>query len=451
MGRKKPRWADKPEFAWTPEPPLRFEPGASADFSAGTRSAPGAQDARPVAAPAPSLRNRTLNAPALVWRLSLGLAQGLILSALLYGRARHWWPDNDFVAGLILAMAFSPLLLVQGLGRVRMRTLLIWTATITLALVGLGVYQHWRAAGDTSLVAFWPTAAAAIFLFVGQSLLLAHADGGPLQYRALYESSWGLAIQLVLGSLCGACLWTIPLIFPVTEFAILPVMALATALVFQFADRVTFAEIEGAVTFVSTGVVLILISFSTFAALFWSLTRWLPPFALSAAAGLLMVVSINASYRNGDWRPGWRRRLEFSGAILLLPLAALCLMALWSRVASFGFTGPRVIALALALLLAAYALAYAGAALISLGGGRAMERLEIANLMMAFVVMAVMAAIASPLADPVRLAVAEQSWRLTHAAVAPGKFDYAYLRNSGLRFGHEALKHLAAPLPAGSP
>jgi len=102
-----------------------------------------------------------------------------------------------------------------------------------------------------------------------------------------------------------------------------------------------------------------------------------------------------------------------------------------------------VVAAALVLLLSAYALAYAGAALISLGGGRAMERLETGNRVMAFVVISMMAAMVTPLADPVRLAAEEQSWRLAHGAVTPGKFDYTWLRKSGLRFGHDALRQLA--------
>ena len=134
-----------------------------------------------------------------------------------------------------------------------------------------------------------------------------------------------------------------------------------------------------------------------------------------------MIAAINASYRNGEWRPGWRRRLEFAGAILLLPTATLSAIALQARVASLGFTADRVLAAALVLLLLAYALAYAGAALISLGGGRAMERLETGNRIMAFVVIGILAAMVTPLADPVRLAVAEQSWRLAHGAVAAGQ------------------------------
>ena len=85
------------------------------------------------------------------------------------------------------------------------------------------------------------------------------------------------------------------------------------------------------------------------------------------------------------------------------------------------------------------ALAYAGAALLSLGGGRWMERIESVNLPLAFVVMSLCATLASPLGDPVRLAVANQNWRMLHGRIAPEAFDYAYLRHSGLRFGRAVL------------
>lgn len=98
-----------------------------------------------------------------------------------------------------------------------------------------------------------------------------------------------------------------------------------------------------------------------------------------------------------------------------------------------------MIATACVLLLWAYALTYAGAALISLSGGRWMERIERANLAMAFVAMSLFATLASPLGDPVRLAVANQNWRMAHGRVAPQAFDTGYLRRSGLRFGRDVL------------
>ena len=379
------------------------------------------------------------------------MTQWATLAAALYGRDRHWLPDNGAVAGLVMMAALAPLLLLQGLGGMPRRTLLLWAAGAAVFLFGLGVYQHWRAAGDASPSGIALTAMAGAILFIGQSLLLAHGGRENVRYRALYRASWGLTIQLMLCGLCAGALWMVWRVFPITGFAALAILTVAAALIMQFLDRLALRRIEAGLVYILTGTLPFALVFSMLGILLWSLTHWLPPLAFSAAAAALIIVGINASYRDGEWRPQWRRRLEFAGALLLLPLVTLCALALQMRVAGFGFTDTRVMALALVLLLSAYALVYAGAALISLGGGRAMERIETANLVMAFVVISVLTAMATPLADPVRLAVAEQSWRLSHGIVAPDKFDCRYLRKSGLRFGREALAHLPAPPPPPPP
>lgn len=446
MGKKRPRWADKPEFAWTPEPPLRFEPRVSAEFSPEPEFPPIAAGIPLLPSPWSQPPNQTLRIPRWLQRLMIALGQSLLLIVLLYGRDHHWWPDNGVVAGLLMALLLAPLLPIQGLGRIPARALLAWTLGAAIFLFGLGFYQHWRVAGgDAGTSGIWLAAMAGVILSIGQSLLLAHAKCRPVVYRALYLASWDLAAQLALCGLCAAGLWSIWRIFPMTGFATLLVMALVVALVSQFLDRTVLRTFQMGFVLALTVILPAVILLSASLILVWSLTRWLPPFALSAAVGLIMIAALNASYRNGEWRPGWRRRLEFAGAILLLPMATLSAIALQARVASFGFTAGRVVAMALVLLLVAYALTYAGAALISLGGGRAMERLETGNRIMAFVIISILAAMVTPLADPVRLAVAEQSWRLGHSAVPPGKFDYGWLRKSGLRFGHEALQRLAAP------
>jgi hypothetical protein len=450
MGKKRPGWLNKPELAWTPEPPLRFEPHVSAEFAPEPEFTPTAAGIELPALPSPwsPPRNQTLRVPRWLQRLMIALGQSFLLIVLLFGRDHRWWPDNGVVAGLLMVLLLAPLLPIQGLGRISARALLAWTLGAAIFLFGLGLYQHWRAAGgDAGPSSVWLGAMAGAILFIGQSLLLAHARCRPVVYRALYQASWDLTAQLALCGFCAAGLWSVWRLLPMTGFAALFVMALAVALVSQILDRTVLRTLQTGFALALTAILPVVLLLSASLILVWSLSRWLPPFALSAAAGILMIVALNASYRDGKWRPGWRRRLEFAGAILLLPLATLSAIALQTRVASFGFTADRVVAMALVLLLFAYALVYAGDALISLGGGRAMERLETGNRVMAFVVISILAAMVTPLADPVRLAVAEQSWRLAHGAVPPGKFDYAWLRKSGLRFGHEALQRLAAPAP----
>jgi hypothetical protein len=463
MEPKRPRWVDKPEFDWTPETPLRFEPSAASESDLEPWVAAPRLEPANDPLPHPANRNRANFAP----RLALGLGQGLMLAALFYCRDHDLWPDHwlggGSLAGLIMALTFAPALLVQGLGRIATRPLLIWTLCAALGLAALGFYHHWRIEGaDADHSGLWLAGLVTVFLLIGQSLLLGHSRSGPgpVRYAVLYESSWRLVIEVALCGLFALLVWGV---WSVGEGPLragswtlshlgLPLVTVSLAAAAQWRSGTTLHLLKrGAVT-AFTSALPVWILLASFTILFGSLTSWQTPFAVCGTEGLLLVIAINASYRGGgEWRPQWRRRAEFTGAFLLLPLTVLAAIALQARIAHFGFTAPRIVAAAALLLLSAYALTYAGAALISLGGGRWMQRIENVNLLMAFVALSLIATLLSPLGDPVRLAVASQSWRVAHAQVAPEAFDYAYLRNSGLRFGQAALARMAKDkrAPAG--
>jgi hypothetical protein len=471
MEKKRPRWVDKPEFAWTPETPLHFEPTASTKVPAEPDTAPAIVDARfpesatapretrPANDPLPPAANSNRPAYLLVPRLGVGLAQGLVLSALFAIRDFNLWPGSAaaLLAGLTLATGFMPLLLLQGLGRIPARPLLIWTMSAAIGLTGLGAYHHWRISGvDAAHSGLWLAAMIMVFLFVGQSLFLGHARNGPgpARYAALYESSWKLLVETLLCGMAALLAWALSSVvesvlrpirtgLPLAYLAA-PLVTLSLAVAAQFCGRGLLHLLERGLTLAFTILLPPLLPLTTFTLLFWVLRGGVPPLGLTAAEGLLLVIAINASYRGGgEWRSMWRRRLEFMGALLLLPLALCAAIALQARIAELGYTAPRVVAMACVLMLSAYAVAYACAALISLSGGRWMERLEHINLAMAFVGLTLVAALASPLADPVRLAVASQNWRIMQGKVAPEAFDFTYLRNGGLRFGHDVLTRLA--------
>jgi len=481
MEQKRPRWVDKPEFDWTPQPPLLIEPPASPwdakepviiDFAQRAPAFVPANDTVP-----PSLPDRVSRAlvrafdqlvahawqlcrhpgqaagrlalPAIAPRLAIGLGQGLLLSLLIFARDAGSG-SKIILAGLIMAATFAPLALVQGLGRIPLQPLLLWTGLTAIGLVGLGAYHAWRITGaDPGHTGLWLAAMVTGFLFIGQALLLAHARSEPLRYAVLYESSWRLVMETLLCGLIALCAWTLckfsahlfaPQASLPRAFAI-PLMTLCLAAASELRAGTLLHLMKRSAVVVFAFLLPPLIFFATVIILFGALSRWQPPLTLCGLQGLLLVIGINASYRGGgEWRPLWRRRAEFVAAFLLPPLALLGALALYARIAQYGFTGPRVIATALMLLFCAYALAYAGAALISLGGGRWMARIERANLTMAFVIMSLFATLASPLGDPVRLAVANQNWRMLHGRVAPETFDYAYLRQSGLRFGRAVLE-----------
>jgi hypothetical protein len=158
---------------------------------------------------------------------------------------------------------------------------------------------------------------------------------------------------------------------------------------------------------------------------------------------VLLLLSINASYGADEPRARWRQALELAGAFALVPLAALSAEVLQLRVLEWGWTSPRIFAAAAVAVLGLYAVLYALAGLIGLGGGGWMKRIERANLGMALVVIAVAAALASPFADPGRLAVESQMRRLDAGLADAESFDFAYLQNRGGRFGHAALDQIA--------
>jgi hypothetical protein len=480
MEQKRPRWVDKPEFDWTPEPPLYMEqPGSpweahkprvtgahfgKRDFAPANDTIPPsplgharqtiARGIAPLVGLVWLLGKRSGDAagqfagPDIVPRLAIGFGQGLLLSLLFVLRGAG---PNIPLTGLIMATAFAPLLLVQGLGRISLRPLLTWVASAAIGLVGLGTYHAWRVTGaDPGHAGLWLVAMTLVFLFIGQALLLAHARSTPLRYAVLYESSWRLAAETVLCGLVALSVWTlckfgghlfVPQATSLSQWFAIPLTSISFAAAAQLRAGTLLHLLKRSAVISFAFLLPPLIFFAAVTILSAAFGHWRPSLALCGLQGLLLLIGINASYRGGEeWRPLWRRRAEFLAAVLLPPLALLGVLALHTRVGQYGFTGPRIIAMASMLLFIAYGLTYAGAALISLGGGRWMARIERVNLPMAFVVMSLCATLASPLGDPVRLAVANQNWRMLHGRIAPEAFDYAYLSRFGLKFGRAVLE-----------
>jgi hypothetical protein len=71
-----------------------------------------------------------------------------------------------------------------------------------------------------------------------------------------------------------------------------------------------------------------------------------------------------------------------------------------------------------------------------------MKALEVTNVVTAFVVLGLLLALFSPLADPARLSVNDQMARIEAGKVTADKVDYRFLRFESERYGIEALKAL---------
>jgi hypothetical protein len=130
----------------------------------------------------------------------------------------------------------------------------------------------------------------------------------------------------------------------------------------------------------------------------------------------------------------------YAAALSLVPLVALAGYAISLRVIQHGWTADRVVTVATVAVAGFYAVGYAASLFIHGGALRLIERW---NFCAALLVLVVLLALFSPLADPARIAVNDQMARLRSGAIPAAQFDFNFLRNGGVRFGHDALVALA--------
>ena len=421
-----------------------------------------------------------------VGRLVVGLVQGLALYGLYRAGDAHVWPATVpmLFAPLALVSFFVPLIALQGAGDIRMRTLLPWLGAAAAILAGLAVYDRWRVV-LAPLGAFSQTGSmraedmpsfALIFfsgaaLFIAQSLITAgdRERRWIARYGAYFDAAWKLGVQLALGLVFVGVFWSVlwlgAALFDLINLKFLskllehawfaiPATALATAAALHLTD-VRARLVAGIRT-----VVLVLLSWllplmallavGFLASLIF--TGLEPLWKTRAAAALLLTAAatlvflINAAWQDGaqDETPAVLRIGGIAAALVLVPLVALAAYALALRVGQHGWSEARIYAFACITVAACYAFGYGVVAIADLVRRRGwLADMAPVNIATSFIILAVLAALFSPAADPLRIAVDSQVGRLESGAVSPAKFDYAYLRWQGGRFGQAALDRLA--------
>jgi hypothetical protein len=408
-------------------------------------------------------------------RVGIGLLQGLALYGLHYAATggKHVWPATEpMLYGILLVVtAFIPLILLAGLGSMRPLTLAVWTAVATAVTAGLVAWDYCRdAGGDHGLSPSFPVVPfTAAFLFIANHLIApADAERKPIaSHRAYFDTTWKHGVQLALSlgfvgavwaalHLGGALFDLIGLHFFThliqKEWFILPVSAVT------FAAAVHLTDVRAGITrgFRTVGLMLLswlmpvmgAIALAFLVALIftgldplWKLGRS-TAILLSAAAALIIL--INAAYQDGqaDTRAPlvlrWAARIT---ALTITPLLVIAAIGLWLRIGQYGLTPERIIAIACTIVGACYAVGYGIAAVLP---GPWMKPLELTNVLTAFVILAVILALFTPVADPARISVHDQVSRLEQGKIAPEKFDYAFMRFRAGKWGREALKKLAA-------
>jgi Domain of unknown function (DUF4153) len=405
--------------------------------------------------------------------LATGLAQGAVAYALAEAERQKVWPATQpqVYAAFTLICAYLPLIALAGYGRIRPVTLAIWAAVAAVVLALFATHNiatdSWNT-GPTLTPAFEVFAFAAVILFVGHHLV------GPADterrliatYPAYFDWAWKDAVQLWLSLAFLGAFWA-ALELGASLFQLIHIDALhdliqkewfafpISGLVFAGAVQLTTARIGLVVGVRLVGLTLLSWLLPVLTVLVVTFLIALPVRGLGAlfgskAAGSILlssagglIVLISAAYQDGA-RPHLNIVLRWSArvaGVALVPVTAVAGYALWLRVAQYGWTPARVEAAACTLIGSGYAAGYAIAAVWRTGAW--LKRLEVANVVMAVVVMVVIACLFTSIADPARLAAADQVNRLAAGRIDPAHFDFNALNSDG-RYGKDALKRLQA-------
>ncbi|MDO1559389.1 DUF4153 domain-containing protein [Brevundimonas sp. 2R-24] len=406
----------------------------------------------------------------ILWtRLAVGLVQGL----LLYFISRTLEPEvsrAEFLA--LMVVGFTPVVVLGGLGRVRTAGLIAWAAAAAAVVAGLSWYGLWRESEgglsaridlDNPLLPL----ALAVWLFIAHHLVIPALRNRRLvaPYPEYFDLAWKAAVQLALSLAFTGAVWLALLLGSALFHLIglnflrdliqepwfaLPVTTVAFALgvaLTDVSDRLIrgvrtigltlLSWLSPLLTLLAAGF-LIAVPFAGIDKL-WAAGS-ATALVLAAAAGLIIL--INAAYQDDTEEthpPMFLRWTLRVAAVLLVPLVLIAVWGLSLRIGQHGLTPERIIAACCALIGAVYAGGYAFAAVRP---GAWMRPLEKTNVAAAWLVLAVILALFSPLADPARLSVADQTARLQRGAVSAADFDYAFLRFRSGRFGEAALARL---------
>lgn len=425
------------------------------------------------------------NTSLLLGRILVGAGQGILLYWLFRElAARTLLAQSPFFGPLVLVSLLIPPVVTLGFAQLRASRLTVWCVALGAVVAWLAWHSAWRLAGPgqdagppVDIPGAWalvfPGATAwfyaSVFVFISYALIVAGESAGTwfAPYPAYFRTGWKLGLQIHLAALFAVVLylvlWLGAGLFLLLQLKFLgellreawfniPVLTIAFAVGLHITD-VRDDFIRGLRTLVLTLLswilpLLVLIVTGFLLSLLvkglaplWA-TRWAASLLLGVAA--VQIVLINAVYKSGLGEgplPRVLRRATYVGCLTLAPLVAIAGYALALRIGQYGLSDRRVLVAAALIVAGCYAVGYAWAALERHGS---LRRIAPTNVLTAWVTLAVLVAVFTPVADPARLSVWNQVARLKAGKVSPEQFDFQYLQLRAARYGREALASLRA-------
>ncbi len=312
--------------------------------------------------------------------------------------------------------------------------------------------------------------ASVVTLYVLGPFLQIHQRTGRrvFAYEDLFLHSWNNFFVALIGALFAGALWVVLLLWA-ELFELIGIqvfgdlfseplfvyVATGAAVGFGIALGRESERIVATLRTITLNVFTGLLPLVCFVALLFlaalPLTGLEPLWKTERASSLLLawvVVSVlffNAVYQEGaraEPLPRPLRRLVEAGLIAMSGFLAVSAWGLWLRVDQYGLTPARMWAVLLWIVLAAYALGYAGAAI-----GRGLPWLPAVrpvNRAVAWLVIALGLLVHTPVLDPLGWSARSQYRRIVEGRVPAAGFDYGFLRFQLGREGAERFEQVAS-------
>ncbi len=422
-------------------------------------------------------------------RLTIGLFQGIAAWLLLRlvaptshaisaGQPEPYWSSRHpmLFAAVSLITAYIPVIAIAEIGRMRRRTLAIYLGSAGAVVAGLSIYDVWRDPiehwGIASGVRVWPSFTVSFCTIIGLFIvnqLLEHQERGNTlfsRYSDYFEDSWMRGFQLVVSIIFALLVWGLLELGGALFHIIHLEWFQATvrhdwfrcpALAVAFAAAIHLTDVRPALLKGVRNVCLTLFS-------------WLLPIVVTIGAGFLIaliftgvkplwatghaasivlwasaitVALLNAAYKDGDPSNAPPAALRWTGRLagpVVLLLAFLASYAIGLRVYEYGWTPERVFSAAVAFMALTYGAGYTYA---SSRRETWLTAIESVNVSASLAILAILALLLSPAADPARVSVNSQLSRLAQNEISAADFDYQFLRFDSAKFGREALTKLA--------
>ncbi len=408
---------------------------------------------------------------ALIVRLVVGLVFGLGIAWLiksfdaLEGKHIPVWAQ-----ALTSTLILGAFILWAGASAMKRLSLAIW-GVVALGLIALIAWNRAAHGLDDTYNPFFVNLSFLIypFLFISHELISsADQSGKPIAPYSLYfDEAWKRGVQLALSGLFTVLFWAILWLGATllgfigfswfkdllsNDYFSWPVTGLAIAASVNLGDVQTRlmhnfrALVLGVLSWLLPVITVIGVLFAVSLCFSGLEPLWKTKAATASllASCVALVLLVNAAYQQGNADRPVHIILRWSARIacgLLLIFAGLATWSLYLRIAQYGLTPERVMALVGVVIAVLYGAGYAIAAVAP--KGRWLSLLEPVNVTLAFVMALISLSVLTPIADPYRLSAQSQGQRVASGKVAVDRFDWRVLRFETGTYGVAELQHLS--------